>query len=93
MAHKLGAKGQIVIEKAIRDKLGVKPGWVAVQLLVDDHVQIHFVPPEHNESIAGILGKYAKPELASEEAFQAACDAAWLESAEERWLHKNAEHE
>lgn len=51
MNHKVGQKGQIVIEKRIRDKLGVKPGWQALQLLVGDHVEVYFVPPEHNRSL------------------------------------------
>ena len=84
MANKVGPKGQLVIEKAIRDRLGVKPGWVAVQLLVDDHVRIHFVPPEHDESLAGALADYARLELGSE-GLHKAREQAWLEAAEERW--------
>ncbi len=84
MANKVGPKGQLVIEKTIRDRLGVKPGWVAVQLLVDDHVRIHFVPPEHDESLAGVLADYAKPKLGSE-GLHKAREQAWLEAAEERW--------
>jgi AbrB family looped-hinge helix DNA binding protein len=53
MHNRVGAKGQVVIEKEIRDRLGVKPGWQAVQLLAEDHVRIYFVPPEHNESLFG----------------------------------------
>ena len=86
MTYKVGQKGQIVIEKAIRDKLGVKPGWVAVQLLVDEHVQIHFVPPEHNESLAGLLASYSKPELDSENALRKATESAWLDSVSADWL-------
>ena len=73
--------------------MGVKPGWVAVQLLVDDHVQIYFVPPEHNESLAGILAAYAnsdpKPDL-DEEAFRAAREQAWSEAAAARWAQESS---
>jgi AbrB family looped-hinge helix DNA binding protein len=31
MATKVGAKGQVVIEKAIRDSLGIEPGSLAIQ--------------------------------------------------------------
>ena len=43
----------MVIEKEIRDRLGVKPGWQAVQLLVDNQVRIYFIPPEHKRSLRG----------------------------------------
>ena len=42
MANKVGTKGQIVIDKRIRDSLGIEPGWIALQTLVDDHVEIYF---------------------------------------------------
>ena len=91
MANKVGPKGQLVIEKVIRDSLGVKPGWVAVQLLVDDHVQIHFVPPEHDESVAGALVDYAKPELNAGDGLQRAREQAWTQAAEERWATQPGE--
>lgn len=53
MANLVGPKGQVVIEKEIRDQLGVEPGWKAVQLLVENHVRIYFVPPEHQRSLFG----------------------------------------
>jgi len=36
MASIVGSKGQVVIEKAIRDALAVKPGSIAVQRLAGD---------------------------------------------------------
>lgn len=61
MAHTIGTKGQVVIEKAIRDRLGVGPGWNAVQRLVDDHVEFRFIPPTHNRSLAGCLRHLIDP--------------------------------
>jgi bifunctional DNA-binding transcriptional regulator/antitoxin component of YhaV-PrlF toxin-antitoxin module len=55
MASRVGAKGNIVIDKQIRDQLGVKPGWEAVQLLRDGHVEIHFLPPVEPGSSLGRL--------------------------------------
>ena len=67
MAHLVGPKGQVVIEKEIRDKLGVQPGWQAVQLLVDDHVRIYFIPPEHNRSLFGSAKPFIRRQPPPEE--------------------------
>jgi AbrB family looped-hinge helix DNA binding protein len=77
MSNTVGVKGQVVIEKALREKLGVKPGWQALQLLVDDHIEIYFVPPEHTTSLAGRLAKYAKGTLATPEDLRKARAKAW----------------
>ena len=52
MRHKVGPKGQVVIKKEIRDKLGVEPGWEALQFLVNDHVEVYFLPPR-TQPLAG----------------------------------------
>ncbi len=62
MLTTVGQKGQIVIEKTIREALGLQPGYVAVQKLADDHVEIYFYPPEHRQSLRGMLAdKITKP--------------------------------
>ena len=53
MAHTIGTKGQVVIEKAIREKLGVRAGYRAIQFVSGDHVEIFFAPPEHARSLRG----------------------------------------
>ena len=58
MSYLVGSKGQIVISKEIRDRLGVEPGWLALQRLVDDHVEIHFLPPPHTKSLLGSLKEH-----------------------------------
>jgi len=55
MANIVGEKGQVVIEKPIRDALGILPGSTAVQELRDGHVEIRFYPPEHHRSLRGVL--------------------------------------
>jgi len=83
MAAKVGPKGQVVIAKEIRDRLGVKPGWKALQLLVDNHVEIYFIPPEHNRSLRGCLAPYAKRSVAPGEEWEQATEAAWAAAARE----------
>jgi AbrB family looped-hinge helix DNA binding protein len=77
MGHLVGAKGQVVIEKEIRDRLGVKPGWVAVQRIVNDHVEIYFLPPEHRQSLKGSLAPFIKRTIPA--------DADWGEVREQAW--------
>jgi AbrB family looped-hinge helix DNA binding protein len=74
MGHTVGPKGQIVISKHIRDRLGVEPGWHALQVLVDDHVEIYFIPPPHNRSLAGCLAPYIRPIADDQD------EAAWDEA-------------
>ena len=78
----VGTKYQVVIEREARRKLGIEPGWVAVQTVVGDHLELRFLPPEHERSLAGSLGRYAKgtvPDLADEER------AAWEAHVDEEW--------
>lgn len=85
MAHVVGPKGQVVIEKDIRDGLGVRPGWLALQQRVGDHVEIHFIPPEHDRSLAGILSSSIKRSFPTETDLSSARDEAW-----HRHVHEDA---
>jgi bifunctional DNA-binding transcriptional regulator/antitoxin component of YhaV-PrlF toxin-antitoxin module len=55
MSSVVSERGQITVDKAARRALGVEPGMVAVQVVVGNHLEIHFIPPEHEESLFGIL--------------------------------------
>jgi len=81
MTYLVGNKGQVVIAKAIRERLGVKPGWVALQRLVGDRVEIYFLPPKHRESLKGGLARYLKAHVPQGEAWEIAREAAWEAAA------------
>jgi bifunctional DNA-binding transcriptional regulator/antitoxin component of YhaV-PrlF toxin-antitoxin module len=60
MASKVGRKGQVVIDHKIRAALGVRPGAIAVQRLVGDHVEIRFLPAPHACSLKGALAPFIR---------------------------------
>ncbi|RME62732.1 MAG: AbrB family transcriptional regulator [Caldilineae bacterium] len=82
MATTVGTKGQVVIEKPIRDALGVRPGYIAVQRLVEDHVEIFFLPPEHTQSLRGVLADVTDVSVPSD---------AWKQVQEQAWQAAAAE--
>ncbi|MDN5850677.1 MAG: AbrB/MazE/SpoVT family DNA-binding domain-containing protein [Nitrococcus sp.] len=84
MAHVAGAKGQVVVSKGIRDRLGVQPGWMTVQRLVDGHVEIYFVPPDHRRSLKGALAAHIGSAVGRGKAWDEARNRAWQAVAEEK---------
>jgi hypothetical protein len=62
-SYVVGSKGQIVVAKEIRDRLGVESGWIALQRLVGEHLEVYFVPPEHGQSLKGILARHLKTRI------------------------------
>ena len=87
MVNKVGTKGQVVINKQIRDRLGIGPGWIALQKLVDDHVEIYFVGPEHNRSLKGSLAKYTDVVVPPGSEWHKAREKAW-EAAAKEWAER-----
>ncbi len=85
MSNRVGSEGQVVIDKAIREQLGIEEGYVAVQTVVDEHVEIRFYPPKHNRSLRGILARPGQPVLTDEE-FEEAVEQAWAKAVKEDWL-------
>jgi bifunctional DNA-binding transcriptional regulator/antitoxin component of YhaV-PrlF toxin-antitoxin module len=83
MTYLVGLKGQVVIAKEIRDQLGIKPGWVALQRLVGDRVEIYFLPPEHNQSLKGSLSHHVQVSIPPGEAWDQARERAWEQTTRE----------
>ena len=76
MSSKVGERGQVTIEKAIREELGVYAGDQAVQHVEDGRVVIEFVPAPHRRSLAGSLREKVERRPA-DETWQALRRAAW----------------
>jgi AbrB family looped-hinge helix DNA binding protein len=55
MASRVGERGQITIEKAIREELAIYAGDGAVQRVEDGRIVIEFIPGPHRRSLAGAL--------------------------------------
>jgi len=55
MASRVGERGQVTIEKRIREELGVYAGDQALQRVENGRVVIEFVPGPHRRSLAGAL--------------------------------------
>lgn len=82
MGNRVGPKGQVVISKPTRDRLGIEPGFEALERVVDDHVELYFVPPPHERSLKGLLAA----ELRRKPRFglSAARGRAWARAAREK---------
>jgi hypothetical protein len=75
----------MVIDRHARHKLGLRPGWVAIQTVVGDHLEVRFLPPVHDRSLAGSLKAYArKPVVREDEAKR----RAWEREVESRWAER-----
>ena len=55
MASHVSGRGQITIDRAARQALAIEPGMVAIQVVVDAHLEVYFLPPRHNRSFFGVL--------------------------------------
>ncbi|MCC6628541.1 MAG: AbrB/MazE/SpoVT family DNA-binding domain-containing protein [Chloroflexi bacterium] len=80
---KVGRKGQVVIDRAIRRQLQIGPGWEAIQRLVDDRVEITFLPPAPTGSLRGRLAPFVAGPGAGERDFADIREQAWHEALAE----------
>lgn len=84
MSSKVGERGQITIDKSIRDSLGIKPKDVAVQEVVDGRVVIYFVPAPHRRSLRGILKSKPRRPMNSRRQIEEAVGEAVVEESRKR---------
>lgn len=55
MGGRVSERGQITIDRAARKELGVEPGMIAYQRVVDGHLEVLFLPAPHRRSLYGAL--------------------------------------
>lgn len=88
MSSVVGTKGQITLEKGIRDALGIQPGWRAIQRQEGETVVLEFLPPKHRRSLAGMLAPYSSVRIPADEngeAYRQAVDEARTLDLNERY--------
>ncbi len=76
MVSRVGERGQITIEKAIREELGIHAGDETVQRVEDGRIVIEVVPGRHQQSLAGSL-KNKVGRKPADESWEALRRAAW----------------
>jgi AbrB family looped-hinge helix DNA binding protein len=76
MSSRVGERGQITIEKSIRDELAIYAGDEAVQHVEDGRIVIEVIPGRHRRSLAGSLRDKVgrRPD---DESWSALRQAAW----------------
>jgi hypothetical protein len=55
MTTQVSSRSQITIDPQARRALSVEPGMEAVQIVVDNHLEVYFIPARHRESVFGVL--------------------------------------
>lgn len=76
MTSRVGERGQITIEKAIREELAIYAGDEAVQRVEDGRIVIEVIPGRHRRSMAGSLREKVG-RTPADESWEALRQAAW----------------
>lgn len=76
MSSRVGERGQITIEKSIREELAIYTGDEAVQRVEDGRIIIEVIPGRHRRSLAGSLRSKVGRRPANE-SWDALREAAW----------------
>jgi AbrB family looped-hinge helix DNA binding protein len=76
MTSRVGERGQITIEKAIREELAIYAGDETVQRIEDGRIVIEVIPGRHRRSLAGSLRDKVR-RTPVDESWETLRDAAW----------------
>ena len=76
MTSRVGERGQITIEKAIREELAIYAGDEAVQRIENGRIIIEVIPGRHRRSLAGAL-RDKVGRTPPDEAWDVLREAAW----------------
>jgi AbrB family looped-hinge helix DNA binding protein len=76
MTSKVGERGQITIEKSIREELVIYAGDETVQSIEDGRIVIEVIPGRHLRSMAGALRDKVRNRPV-DDSWPAIRDAAW----------------
>ncbi len=57
MSSRVSDRGQITIDRAARERLGVQPGMIAHQRVVGGRLEIVFLPVPHRRSLYGVFAQ------------------------------------
>ncbi len=76
MSSRVGERGQITIEKAIREELAIYAGDETVQRVENGRIVIEVVPGRHRRSLAGAL-RHKVGRKPANESWEVLRDAAW----------------
>ena len=83
MTSRVGERGQITIEKAIRDELAIYAGDETVQRIEDGRIVIEVIPGRHRRSMAGSL-RAKVGRTPADESWESLRNAAWETSDPDR---------
>ncbi len=83
MTSRVGERGQITIEKAIREELAIYAGDETVQRVEDGRIVIDVIPGRHRRSMAGVLRDKVR-RVPADESWAALRQAAWETSDPDR---------
>ena len=89
MTSTVTRRSQITLDPEIRRQLGVQPGMIAHQRIVDGRLEVRFLPAPHRRSLFGVLAAYARgkpPLVAREEIEHAIVESVAAE--QEGWAHE-----
>jgi hypothetical protein len=81
--HKVGSKGQVVIDRQIRKELAIHPGWETIQRIVDGRLEITFLPPPKRGSLRGSLASFVRGPGEAGKDFSAIREEAWQQAIED----------